>query len=84
MLSTIFCIDIDPNLSKTIPDSSKPFKNVLIVLNSFQLKSTSKDDLHNLISQLNKGEAVDPLSIPVTILKDNVHILSTPMRFIIC
>ena len=72
-------------MSKTILDSSKPFKNFLknSSLNSFLLKATSEDEVHKLISQLNKGKALGPLSIPVTILKDNVNILSTPLSFII-
>ena len=80
-----FFINIGPNLSKTILDSSKPFKNFLknSSLNSFLLKATSEDEVHKLISQLNKGKALGPLSIPVTILKDNVNILSTPLSFII-
>ena len=78
-------INIGPNLSKTILDSSKPFKNFLknSSLNSFLLKATSEDEVYKLISQLNKGKALGPLSIPVTILKDNVNILSTPLSFII-
>ena len=80
-----FFINIGPNLSKTILDSSKPFKNFLKnnSLNSFLLKATSEDEVHKLICQLNKGKALGPLSIPVTILKDNVNILSTPLSFII-
>ena len=82
-----FFINIGPNLSKTILDSSKPFKNFLknSSLNSFLLKATSEFMyfIHKLISQLNKGKALGPLSIPVTILKDNVNILSTPLSFII-
>ena len=72
-------------MSKTILDSSKPFKNFLknSSLNSFLLKATSEDEVHKLICQLNKGKALGPLSIPVTILKDNVNILSTPLSFII-
>ena len=87
MSSTIFFINIGPNLLKTILDSSKPFKNFLknSSLNSFLLKATSEFMyfIHKLISQLNKGKALGPLSIPVTILKDNVNILSTPLSFII-
>ena len=84
MLSTIFLIIIGPNLSKTTLDSSKPFKNFKnSSLNSFLLKVTSEDEVHKLISQLNKGKALGSLSIPVTILKDNVNILSTPLSFII-
>ena len=80
-----FFINIGPNLSKTILDSSKPFKNFLkdSSLNSFLLKATSEDEVHKLISQLNKAKALGLLSIPVTILKDNVNILSTPLSFII-
>ena len=84
MLS-IFFINIGPNLSKTILDSSKPFKNFLksSSLNSFLLKATCEDEVNKLISQLNKGKALGLLIIPVTILKDNVNILSTPLSFII-
>ena len=59
-------------------------KNFLrnISLNSFLLKATSENEVHKLISQ-NRGKALCPLSIPVTILKDNVNILSTSLRFII-
>ena len=80
-----FFINTGPNLSKTILDSSKPFKNFLknSSLNSFLLKATSEDEVHKLISQLSKEEALGPLSIPVVILKDNVNILSTPLSFII-
>ena len=63
-------------MSKTIPDSSKPFKNFLknSLLNPFLLKTTREDEVHKLISQLNKGKALGSLSIPVTILKDTpVH-----------
>ena len=78
-------MNIGPNFSKTILNSSKSFKNFLknSSLNSFLLKATSEDEVHKLISQLNKGKALGPLSIPVTILKDNVNILSTSLRFII-
>ena len=80
-----FFINIGPNLSKTILDSNKPFKNFLknCSLDSFLLKGTSEDEVHQLISQLNKGNILCPLSIPVTILKGNVNILSTPLSFII-
>ena len=80
-----FFINIGPNLSKTILESSKPFKNFLknSSLNSFLVKPTSEDEVNKLISQLNKGKALDPLSIPITILKDNVNILSTLLSFII-
>ena len=66
-------IDIDPNLSKAIPDLSKPFRNFIknSSLNSFLLKPTSEDEVYKLMSQLNKGKDLSPLSIPVTILKDN-------------
>ena len=72
-------------MSKTILDSSKPFKNFLksSSLNSFLLKATCEDEVNKLISQLNKGKALGLLIIPVTILKDNVNILSTPLSFII-
>ena len=62
-----FFINIGPNLSKTILDSSKPFKNFLknSSLNSFLLKATSEDEVHKLISQLNKAKALGPLSILV-------------------
>ena len=45
-----FFINIGPNLSKTILDSSKPFKNFLknSSLNSFLLKATSEDEVHKL------------------------------------
>ena len=85
MLSTIFFINIGPNLSKIILDSSKPFKNFLknSLLNPFLLISTSEDEVHKLISHLYKGKALGTLSIPVTILKDDVNIFSTPLSFII-
>ena len=72
-------------MSKTILDSSKPFKKFLknSSLNSFLLKATSEDEVHTVISQLNKGKTLGPLSIPVTILKYNVKILSTPLSAII-
>ena len=47
------------------------------------LKATCEDEVNKLISQLNKGKALGLLIIPVTILKDNVNILSTPLSFII-
>ena len=76
-----FCINIGPNLSKTILESSKSFKNFLknTSLNSFLPKATSQDEVHKFISQLNKGKALGPLNI----LKDNVNILSTRPSFII-
>ena len=85
MSSTIFFINIGPNLLKTILDSSKPFKNFLknSSLNSFLLKATSEDGVHKLISQLNRGKALGPLSISVTTLKGNVNILSSPLSLII-
>ena len=45
-----FFINIGPNLTKTILDSSKPFKNFLKnrSLNSFLLKATSEDEVHKL------------------------------------
>ena len=46
-------------------------------------KYASEDEVHKLISQLNKRKALGPLSTPVTILKDNVSILSNPLSFII-
>ena len=51
-------------------------------LHSFLLKATGENEVHKLISQ-NKGKALGPLSIRVKILKANVNILSTPLRFII-
>ena len=60
---------------ETILDLSEPFKNFIknSSSNSFLLKATSEDKVHKLISQLSKGKALGPLSIPVTILKDNVN-----------
>ena len=52
-------------------------------MNSFLLKPTSEDEVHKLISQLNKGKALGPLRFPVTILKGNVYILSNPLSFIV-
>ena len=80
-----FFIDIGSNLSKTIPDSSKLFRNFHknSLLNSLLLKPTNKDEVRKLVSQLNKGKTLSPLSIPVTILKDNVNILSNPPTSII-
>ena len=62
-----FFINIGPNLSKTILNSNKPFKAFLknSSLNSFLFKATSEDEVHKLVSQLNKGKALGPLSIPV-------------------
>ena len=61
--------NIGPNLSKTILDSSKPYKNFLknFSLNSFLLKATNEEEVRKLISQLNKGKVLGPLSILVTI-----------------
>ena len=68
-----FVINIGPNLSRTILGSSKPFKKFLknSSLNSFLLKATGEDEVHKLISHLNKGKALGPLIIPVTILRAN-------------
>ena len=44
---------------------------------------TLNDEVHKLISPWNKGKALGPLSIPVTIIKGNVNILSNPLSFII-
>ena len=54
-----FFMNVGPNLSKTILDSSKPCKNFLknSSLNSFLLKATNEDEVHKPISQLNKGKA---------------------------
>ena len=52
-------------------------------MNSLLLKPTNKDEVRKLVSQLNKGKTLGPLSIPVTILKDNVNILSNPPTSII-
>ena len=46
------------------------------------LKPNSEDEVHKIISQLTEGKALGPLNIPVTILKDNVNILSTPLSFV--
>ena len=79
-----YFIETGPNLSKTIPRSSKPFRNLLknSSLNSFLLRPTSEDKVHQLISQLNKGKALDPVSIPVKVLKGKVNISSNPLNFI--
>ena len=45
-------------------------------------KPNSEDEVHKIISQLTEGKALGPLNIPVTILKDNVNILSTPLSFV--
>ena len=73
-----FFINIGPNLSKTILDSNEPFKNFLknSSLNSFALKAASGDEVHKLVSQLNKGKALGPLSIPATILVQLIGRLS--------
>ena len=73
-----FFIDIGPYLSKTIFNSNKAFKNFLksSSLNSFLLKPTRQDELHKFISQLYKGKALGPLSIPVTILIFHQIVLS--------
>ena len=78
-------MNIGPNLSKTILDSSKPFKSFFknSSLNSFLLKATSEDEVHKLIPQLNKGKALGSLIIPVTILKGSINTLSTLLSFII-
>ena len=46
-------------------------------MNLFLFKPTTEDEVYKLISHLSKVKASGPLSIAVTILKDNVNILST-------
>ena len=85
MLSTIVFINIGPNLSKTIPDSSKPFKSSLknISLNKILLDPSREDEIYKILPLLNKGKVLGSLRIPVTIRKDNVNVLSNPLSFII-
>ena len=80
-----FFIDIGPNLSKTVADSSKPFKSSLkyISLKTFLFNPSREDGIHKLASQLNKRKALGPLLVPVIILKGNVDTLSNPLGFII-
>ena len=73
-----FFVEIAPNLSKTIPDSTKPFRNFLknSSFNSFLLRPTTGGEVHKLISQSNIRKALGLLSIPVTIFKVNVNVSS--------
>ena len=49
-------------------------------MNVFLLKLTSDEEVHKLISHLNSGNALGPITITH---KDIVNILSSPLRFII-
>ena len=77
--------NIGPSLSKTIPQSKKNFKNFLnnSQLNLFVLTPVTHDEVRKLISQLNNRKALGPTSIPVTILKDNIDVLVTPLNLIL-
>ena len=85
MHSPTFFLEIGPNLSKTIPHSIKPVKSSLkcIAFNTILLNPSREDEIHKLVSQVNKRKALGPLPISVTILKGNVNILSNPLNFII-
>ena len=80
-----FFVEIAPNMSKTIPDSTKPFRNFLknSSFNSFLLRPTTGGEVHKLISQSNIRKALGLLSIPVTIFKVNVNVSSKSLSFII-
>ena len=49
----------------------------------FVLTPVTHDEVRKLISQLNNRKALGPTSIPVTILKDNIDVLVTPLNLIL-
>ena len=80
-----FFINIDPSLSKTIPQSTRNFKSFLnnSLLNLFVLRPVTHDEVRKLISQLNNRKALGPTSISVTILKGNINVLVRPLNLIL-
>ena len=84
MLLTISLINIDPSLSKTIPQSKKKLKNFLTKssLSYFTLKPVGHDVVQKLICQLNNRKVLGSISIPVTIL-DNIDVLARPLTLIL-
>ena len=80
-----FFINIDPSLSKTIPQSTRNFKSFLnnSLLNLFVLKPVTHDEVRKLISQLNNRKALGPTSTSVTILRDNIDVLVGPLNLIL-
>ena len=49
----------------------------------FALKPVTNDEVRKLISQLNNQNALDATSISVTILKDNIDVLVSPLTLIL-
>ena len=49
----------------------------------FAFKPVTNDEVRKLMSQLNNQNALDPTSILVTILKDNIDVLVSPLTLIL-
>ena len=71
-------INIRPSLSKTTPSFAENRSQ-----NSFAVKPTTPYKIQKLISHLRNSKALCPISIPVTIFKNNLDILSRSLSLVI-
>ena len=72
-------------IDKKIPKSNKQFSNHLKNqnLNSFLLDSSTEDEIHSIIGNLNSRKAVGPNYISTRIFKEFKDILKIPLAIII-
>ena len=77
--------NIGPSIASKIPKTSKKVSDFLKnrATNSVFFNPTTKNEIIKVISNLNKGKALGPNSIPVDILKYNAEIISLPLSRII-
>ena len=81
-----FFVNVGPDIANKIPPSKNSFLTYLNHLNvndSIYLYPTDPTEIVKIINSLNKNKALGPVSIPITILKYNVHILADPISKLI-
>ena len=81
-----FFINIGPNIARKIPKSNKHFSSYLNHLNvnhSIYLKPTDTSEIIKIINNLDNSKSLGPNSIPINILKFNVHVIADPLSKLI-
>ena len=79
-----FFTNIGHNLAQSIPDTAKPVMSFMPVQqsNSFFLNATSPKEIENEINMLKSSKSTGPNSIPISILKLLVTVISKPLECI--
>lgn len=79
-----YFVNVGPNLAKKIKHSySQIFNTLPNPTNTMYLNPTDENEILKIIKSLNLKKTLGPNSIPTHILKDNAHILSSPLSLLV-